>query len=136
MKENPQTIIYIIVFLKMSRRDKAIFPLLKNLSANFSAFLLERSWSVGAHAALHSCRLPARHTCVMTLCSQREKKSLGQAVQKESEIKRQVGNRFFVSCAVARKQPLLDCRELGVLQALLQHRERKHVQLTFKAHNF
>ncbi len=32
-----------IVFLKMSRRDKAIFPFLKNLSANFNAFLLERS---------------------------------------------------------------------------------------------
>ena len=28
----------------MSRRDKAIFPLLKNLSADFNAFLLEKSW--------------------------------------------------------------------------------------------
>ena len=30
----------------MSRRDKAIFQLLKNLSVNFNAFLLEKSWKV------------------------------------------------------------------------------------------
>ena len=39
-----------VVFLKMSRRDKAMLALLKNLSANFNAFLFERSWHLRVFA--------------------------------------------------------------------------------------
>ena len=38
----------------MSRRDKAIFPLLKNLSVDFNAFLLERSWHRRSGAVMPS----------------------------------------------------------------------------------